>query len=58
MPGHRPTAVDLVAHPLTGRRPGWGLVERASTIFNTVRADALNRADSRAVISEAMEKCG
>jgi hypothetical protein len=32
-------------------------VRRASTIFNTVRADALNRADSRAVISEAMETC-
>lgn len=32
-------------------------VRRASSTFNTVRADALNRADSREVISEAMEKC-
>jgi transcriptional regulator with XRE-family HTH domain len=31
------------------------LVRRASSTFNSVRADALNRADSREAISEAME---
>lgn len=31
-------------------------VRRAASIFNTVRSDALNRAESRAILTEAMEE--
>jgi hypothetical protein len=34
-----------------------GQVRRASATFNNVRGDALPRAESRTVISEAMERC-